>query len=122
MPSSFISEPILPLDASFDPAGMARGEPGLPQKFRWRNQDFSVAEVLEQWKEHGDCRNGSDERYLRKHGYRLRAADGTVFRIYFQRSHGRGKLPAKSRWWIHTVENCSPDISTADQNSLITQP
>ena len=46
MPTSFISEPILPIEASFDTSGMARGEPGLPQKFCWRKKDYVVAEVL----------------------------------------------------------------------------
>jgi hypothetical protein len=73
---------------------MARGEPGLPQKFRWRQKEFMVAEVLEQWKDHGNCRNGSGERYVRKHGYRIRTADGTVMILYFQRSAGRGSFPA----------------------------
>ena len=113
MPSSFISEPILPVEASFDTGGMARGEPGLPQKFHWRKKEFIVAEVLERWKEHGDCRHGGGERYVRKHGYRVRTTDGAVFRIYFQRSMGRGKLPSKSRWWIHSVEGYAGD-STAN--------
>jgi phosphoribosylglycinamide formyltransferase-1 len=104
MSTSFISEPIGPVDGSFDTSGMARGEPGLPQKFRWREKEFIVSEVLEQWKEHGDCRHGSGERYVRKHGYRVRTTDGAVLRIYFQRSQGRGKIPVKSRWWIHSIE------------------
>lgn len=103
MSSSFVSEPLVPLEASFDTRGMARGEPGLPQKFRWRKKEFVVAAVLEQWKDHGDCRNGSGERYVRKHGYRVRTTDGTVMNLYFQRSTGRGKLPTK-RWWIHSME------------------
>lgn len=115
MPSSFISESIVPVEASFDTAGMARGEPGLPRKFRWRKKEFIVAEVLERWKEHGDCRHGSGERYVRKHGYRVRTTDGAVFRIYFQRSQGRGKLPAKSRWWIHSMEGIAPVGSGANQ-------
>jgi hypothetical protein len=102
--TSFISEPIVPVDASFDTGGMAQGEPGLPQKFRWRNKEFMVAEVLERWKEHGDCRHGSGERYVRKHGYRIRTVDGPVMRLYFHRSSGRGKLSGKSRWWIQSVE------------------
>src|SRR5476651_1911931 len=103
MAASFISEPIVPVEASFDTGGMARGEPGLPQKFRWRKKEFIVEEVLERWKEHGDCRHGSGERYVRKHGYRVRTTDGTVMKLYFQRSAGLGKLPIKSRWWIHSV-------------------
>jgi hypothetical protein len=110
---SFISEPMVPLETSFDTGGMARGEPGLPQKFRWREKEFIVAEVLEQWKEHGDCRNGSAERYVRKHGYRVRIADGAIFKIYFQRTSGRGKL-AKSRWWIHSIESCAQAAAQGD--------
>ena len=113
MLASFISEPILPLEASFDTGGMARGEPGLPQRFRWREKEFTVEDVLEQWKEHGDCRNGSGERYVRKHGYRVRVTDGAIFRIYFQRTQGTGKLP-KSRWWIHSIESCAPPAAQAD--------
>jgi len=109
MPSSFISEPILPVEASFDTSGMARGEPGLPRKFRWRQKEFMVEEVLEQWKEHGDCRHGSGERYVRKHGYRVRTTDGAVMKLYFQRSAGRGKLPITSRWRIQSIENPAGD-------------
>ena len=114
MPTSFISEPIEPVDASFDAAGMARGEPGLPRMFRWRDKEFLVAEVLEQWKDHGDCRNGSGERYVRKHGYRVRTTEGAIFRLYFQRSVGRGKIRGTQRWWIHSIEDCAVESRKAD--------
>jgi hypothetical protein len=114
MPCSFVSEAIVPVDASFDTGGMAQGEPGLPQRFRWRKNEYAVAEVLERWKEHGDCRHGSGERYVRKHGYRVRTTNGTAMNLYFQRSAGRGKLPAKSRWWIHSIEDCAAVTSQAD--------
>ncbi len=110
MPGSFIGEPILPVEASFDTDGMARGEPGLPQKFRWRKREFTVAEVLERWKDHGDCRHGSGERYVRKHGFLVRTTDNTVMKLYFQRSVGRGKLPAGSRWWIQSIESCAETV------------
>ena len=104
MPSSFVSEPITPVEASFDTAGMARGEPGLPWKFHWRKKEFKVAEVLDHWKEYGDCKHGSGERYLRKHGYRVRTTDGMVLRLYFQRSFGRAASRTTSRWWIQSIE------------------
>ncbi len=107
MSSSFISEPISPVGASFDTNGMAMGEAGLPPKFRWRKTEYDVVEILDRSKDYGDCRNGSGERYVRKHGYRVRTSDGTIFRLYFQRSVGRGKLPARSRWWVHSIEDCS---------------
>jgi hypothetical protein len=101
---SFVSEPITVLNCSFDTAGMACGEPGLPQQFRWRKTDYTVADVLEKWKEHGDCSNGSGERYVRRHAYRVRATDGTVLNLYCIRSFGRGKAQTKSRWWLRSVE------------------
>jgi hypothetical protein len=113
MVASFISEPIRPVAGTFDPAGMARGEPGLPGKFRWRQKEFTVAEQLGQWKDHGDCRNGSGERYVRKHGYRVRTDDGSVLRLYFQRSVGRGKLSPKARWWLHSIESCAGALPPA---------
>ena len=104
MPISFISEPIKPLEKSFDTRGMSRGEPGLPMKFRWRKKDYVVGEILEQWKDHGDCTHGSGERYVRKHGYRVRTVDGTVFRIFFKRSFGRGQFTTANRWWVQSIE------------------
>lgn len=104
MARSFISEPITPLDASFDTTMMAQGEPGLPHHFRWRKKDWSVVEVLEHWKEHGNCTHGSDERYVRKHGFRVRTTEGPVFTLYFQRSFGRAKFRTTSRWWIYSME------------------
>jgi phosphoribosylglycinamide formyltransferase-1 len=105
MSASFVSEAMTPLETSFDPAGMARGEPGLPHKFRWRKKEYLVAAVLEHGKEYGGCSHGSGERYVRRHAYRVRTADGTVFRLYFQRSFGRGKFQARLRWWVHSVSS-----------------
>jgi phosphoribosylglycinamide formyltransferase-1 len=114
MASSFISEPIKPVEDSFDTAGMARGEPGLPRKFHWRGKEFVVAEVLKQWKDHGDCRHGSGERYVRKHGYRVRTTKGEIVSLYFQRSVGRGKIVGQPRWWMHSIEDCAGFATKAD--------
>jgi len=100
----FVSEPITPLDASFDASGMARGEPGLPKKFRWRKRDWLVAEILESGKDYGGCAHGSGERYVRKHSYRIRTTDDWILNLYFQRSFGRGKFSLNSRWWIQSIE------------------
>jgi hypothetical protein len=104
MPSTFVSETLTPLEKSFDTAMMARGEPGLPHKFRWRKREWEVVQVLEQWKAHGDCAHGSGERYVRKHIFRVRTTDGWLLRIYFQRSFGRGNFRMRSRWWVHSIE------------------
>ena len=56
MAEEFISEPIEPVEGTFDTAGMTRGEPGLPGRFIWRDKEYTVAEVLEKWKESGPCK------------------------------------------------------------------
>jgi hypothetical protein len=112
MATSFVSEPIVPVAGTFDTSGMARGEPGVPGKFHWRRKEYTVVQELERWKDHGDCRNGSDERYVRRHGYRVRTGDGSVLRLYFQRSVGRGKM-AKERWWLHSIESCAEPVPQA---------
>ncbi len=101
MIARFISAPLVP-DRSFNVSEMATGEPGLPAKFRWGQREIVVAEVLERGKEFGDCKHGSGERYVRKHVYRIRTGDGTVARIYFQRTFGRSRVT--SRWWLHSFE------------------
>ena len=113
MPCSFVSEPIVPVPGTFDVAAMSRGEPGLPGKFRWRRKEFTVTHELERWREHGDCRNGSGERYVRKHGFRVRTDDCSILRVYFQRSVGRGKISPRARWWLHSIESCATDASPA---------
>ncbi len=113
MTGSFVSEPIEPVAGTFDTAGMSRGEPGLPGKFRWRGREFTVAQQLERWKEHGDCRNGSSERYVRRHVYRVLTHDGTVMRLYFQRTVGRGRM-GRDRWWLHSIESsCATGLAPA---------
>lgn len=104
MPASFVSEPLRPLGESFDTALMAQGEPGQPHRFSWRGQDWHVAVILEKWKDHGDCRHGSGERYVRKHVYRVQTVEGPVLRIYFQRTFGKSRSGSRSRWWVYSIE------------------
>ena len=102
MTQQFVSEPIEPVAGTFDTAAMAGGAPGLPGQFIWRDAQYHVDEVLEVWKDSGPCRNGSAERYLRKHWYRIRANDGQIMTIYFDRQ-ARSKRQAKARWWLYTI-------------------
>jgi phosphoribosylglycinamide formyltransferase-1 len=102
MVEEFVSEAIEPLDSTFSTSSMAIGEPGLPKRFVWRDREYEVAEVLEQWKESGPCVSGANERYLRKHWYKIRTTDGTEMKLYFERQ-ARSKGQAKARWWLYTV-------------------
>ena len=102
MSEEFVSEAIVPVEGTFDATGMTRGEPGLPSRFVWREQEYAVADVLEVWKETGPCKSGGGEQYLRKHWFRIRTGEGLEMTIYFERQ-ARTKRQGKQRWWLYTV-------------------
>ena len=102
MKKRFVSEPIEPVGATLSTRRMSRGEPGLPRRFRWRDTEYEVAEVLEQWRTTSPCRSGSDEQYVRKHWYRIRTASGAEMKLYFERQARSGRERTK-RWWLYTV-------------------
>ncbi len=102
MSEEFISEPIQPVAGTFDTTAMTRGEPGLPKRFTWRDQEYEVAEVLEVWKESGPCKSGGPEMYLRKHWLKIRTENGMEMTIYFERQ-ARSKSRNKARWWLYTI-------------------
>ncbi len=91
----------MPVEGSFLTVSMGTGEPGLPVRFRWRDIEYEVARVIEQWKTTGACKHGSSEQYVRKHWFRVEATDGTQMDIYFDRQpRSRQK---KQRWWLATL-------------------
>lgn len=98
----FVSEPIKPVAGTFDTGAMARGEPGLPGRFLWRKNEYSVARVLSKWKETSPCKSGATERYVRKHWYKIQTSSGEIMQLYFERkSMSRGQ--GKRRWWLYSV-------------------
>lgn len=102
MQERFVSESIAPVSGTADVRGMARGEPGLPMRFVWRKKEYSVAQVLGQWKETSGCKSGSDERYVRKHWFHVRTTDGQEMKIYFERQPRFGR-ERRRRWWLYSV-------------------
>lgn len=100
----FVSEWIQPRGGAFDTQAMAAGTPGLPRAFEWRAETFEVAETLGAWKESGpEVGRLHGERYLRRHYWRLRMADGAVWTVYFVRLAPRGGS-AKRRWFLYEIE------------------
>ncbi len=99
-----ISEPITPHVGTSDTLRMGRGEPGLPAGFTWRGTSLDVVQELEAWKE--SSREGAragGELYLRRHCFRLRMSDDTIWSIYCTRQSPRsGNL--KKRWFLYTIE------------------
>lgn len=104
MSEEFVSECIIPAGGAFDAVGMTRGEPGLPARFVWREQEYTVADVVEAWKESGPCRSGGGEMYLRKHWFKIRTDKGIEMTLYFERQP-RTKRQSKKRWWLYTIDN-----------------
>ncbi len=106
MPEEFVSEEITPAPKTADARAMAAGEPGLPRRFTWRDREFTVADVLEKWKDTGRCKSGADESYVRKHWFRIRTTTGEEMTIYFDRQPRSRKRTA--RWWLYAVTPRSP--------------
>jgi Domain of unknown function (DUF6504) len=102
MPEEFISEEIRPTGDLRDASALAIGAPAPPAKFVWRGREYVVAAVLDAWKETGADRGGSDERYVRRHWFRIRTDDGAEMKIYFERQARSGRQ-ARKRWWLYTM-------------------
>ena len=99
-----VSESIKPHAGTADTARMGLGEPGLPTGFDWRGESFAVDELLSAWKH--SSREGSHaqgELYLRRHYYRLRMSDKTVWTVYLLRQAPKSGS-AKKRWFLYSVE------------------
>lgn len=98
-PEQFVSEPITPVPGTFDSRTMGQGEPGLPQRFTWRDDEYVVNEVLAVWKT--SCPDKTGEVYLRRHWWELRTVCGHIMKIYFERQKNRKN--AKARWFLYTL-------------------
>ena len=83
---------------------MGRGEPGLPTGFTWRGKTVEIAETLRAWKESSrEGARASGDLYLRRHNYRLRMSDGSIWSIYFVRQTPKSGNP-KNRWFLYTID------------------
>jgi len=98
----FVGERLVPVAGTTDMAGMSRGEPGLPGRFTWRGDEYSVVGVLRKWKTSGPCNCGADERYLHRHWYEIQTQPALVMMVYCQRQAPSVKR-RKARWWIYSV-------------------
>lgn len=104
MPDAPAPRVLTPLEAvdvdpsSYDTASMARGEPGIPRRFRWRGETFEIAEILDGARETGACHHGSGERYVRRHVSRARTTDGAIVTLSGERA-SRGP-----RWILRSIE------------------
>ena len=98
----FVGEQLKPDGSTFNAFALIGGAPAMPKRFRWRERDFEVAEVLEQWKELGPAREGGSSQYLRKHWFRIRTTTNDEMKIYFERT-ARSTRQRKTRWWLYSM-------------------
>jgi hypothetical protein len=98
----FVSEPITPVADSLGIRGSAPGEPAIPGRFIWRSKEYAIGEVLGSWRELGPCKSGGKERYVRKHWFHIRTADGLEMKLYFERQP-RSKSQSRERWWLFSL-------------------
>jgi len=101
--AELISEPITPHAGTFDTKRMGRGEPGLPNGFTWRGESVDVVEELGGWKQSSREGGGAGDLYLRRHYYKLRMSDGSIWTVYFVRQSPRTGDP-KIRWFLYAVD------------------
>ena len=100
MRERFVSEAIEPAKGDFEPAAMAAGMPSLPARFRWRGSEYVVEELLESRNELTP-KSFEEDRYLRKHWFRVRTSCGLLMNLYFQR-RSRDVRGGK-RWWLYSI-------------------
>lgn len=98
----FVSEEMTPVVGTADAGAMARGEPGLPGRFTWRDTQYSLVGVMETWKTSSPCSHGGGEVYLRRHWYRILTDPPAIMTVYCQRQAKNPRRP-KARWWIYTI-------------------
>jgi len=124
----FASEPVEPVGGSLDARAMARGEPGLPARFRWRGGLYRVRAVLEEWKT-STPEGGSGELYLRRHWFSVaaEAVGGTAAPALTSPEGGEPpqrirctlyclrRAPAaqaRRRWWLYAWSPEAPATQT----------
>lgn len=95
-----VSEPVTPVPGSFHADSMAAGEPGVPLAFSWRGTQYRVKRVLDGWKNLRSCRNGSGEKYVNKHFFRVETESGDVMTLYRARTGSK-----QDSWILYTMQN-----------------
>ena len=99
----FVSEQITPKQGSSDASAMGRGEPGLPGGFTWRGSSVEIVERISAWKHSSREGGGVGDLYLRRHYYKLRMSDGSIWTVYFVRQTPKSGN-TKDRWFLYTIE------------------
>jgi len=100
-----VFEEVTPEGGDFDASAMARGEPGVPMRFRWRETTFHVAEVLATRREvsRADASAGA---YVRRHVVTIVTTTGERMDLSGARGPRGGR--ADARWLLRTIVDPTP--------------
>jgi Family of unknown function (DUF6504) len=101
----FVSEAIAP-GGDFDVEKLARGEPGLPEFFVWRDETLRVAALRRTWR---STRTDRGDVYVKRHWFDVLLDDGKSAVVYFERQARRGT----PRWWLYTIGNSGQEADPA---------
>jgi hypothetical protein len=94
--SRFVSEALAPSGERLDSPALSQGEPALPRRFRWHDDDLVIAGVRRTWRSTNTDRGDT---YLARHWYEAILDDGRIAVIYFDRKARAGQ----PRWWLYTI-------------------
>ena len=114
----FICESLTPVAGSSDTHAMAKGEPGVPERFVWRGRTWRTLGIVRRWKTSTRERGGT-EIYLRRHWFELLAqpAEGdpnelpVQMTIYCDRQAKNRQKP-KQRWFVYTMRANNEETRT----------
>lgn len=100
-----VFEEVTPEGGGFDANAMARGEPGVPTRFRWRDRVYEVAEVLGTRREVSRADAGAGA-YVRRHVVTLLTTTGERMELSGARGPRGGR--ASACWMLRTIVAPAP--------------
>lgn len=114
LPLHFIDEPI---EVHFDNPPLLEKKPPCPQGFRWRSEEFHIAEMLAEWQdfrrrgrmarnmapEHAQHAARAGSWGVGRYFFRVRVQDGRIFEIYYDRAPGNASQ-RKGKWYLFTEQ------------------
>jgi len=104
MRERFVSEALRTSGDLFE-AKFGNGEPPLPARFTWRDEELVVDAVVRTWRSTNTDRGDT---YLARHWYAVHLADGRGATLYFDRKARRGS----ANWWLYSLT----DAPERDEN------
>ncbi len=107
----FIAEPI---EVQFDAAPLFEKQPGCPACFVWREQTYTIVELLEEWRDyrrkgrmasnmrpaHAEAAAARGSWGVGRIYFRVRVATDQIFELYYDRAPSSSK-DGKGTWQLY---------------------